>query len=77
MRGLCNDGNKTLNYNTEAFIVVGKGVVHRRTGRDGPEGDYRCSRWQHTVSRASFVCDVRDSLLSVVTVFCYSSMCIL
>jgi len=39
MRELCRDGNKSLNYNREALIVVCKCVVHPRTGRDGPEGD--------------------------------------
>ena len=37
--GLCHDGDKTFNYNREAFVEVGKGVVHSRTGHDGPEGD--------------------------------------
>ena len=39
MRGLCHDGNKTLYYNREAFVIVGKGVVHYIPGHDGPEGE--------------------------------------
>ena len=39
MKGLRHDGNETLNYNREDYVVVGKGVVHPRTGRHGPEGD--------------------------------------
>ena len=39
MRVLCHGGSKTLDYNREPYIVVGKGEIHPRTGREDRKGD--------------------------------------